>query len=77
MNAYTTPVYLLDGREYRTVAGLCKALERKHGARSVSGVSSERKVCAFGVADKVLAVYRVSPPEIGKPMVLTLEGGAA
>jgi hypothetical protein len=77
MNDYTRPVYAIDGKEFRTVDGLVKFLFRKHaGACEVSGVRKDRSlsVYAHGSTAKLeIARYRVSAPEIGKPMTLSAE----
>ena len=73
---YSKPVYLVDGREFGTVKGLCKYLSRKHGASEVGGVTADRKIHVRGATStstrSIVAVYSVSAPQIGKPMILTL-----
>lgn len=71
MQDYTKPVYAVDGKEFRSVSGLCNHLSRKHGADSVGGVSSDRKL-AVRRGETIIAVYAVSAPVIGKPMALSL-----
>jgi hypothetical protein len=78
MNDYSKPVYSVDGKEFRTVNGLCKYLMNKHShASEVGGVTRDRKIHVRGATStstrSIIAVYSVSAPEIGKPMVLTQE----
>lgn len=73
MNDYTQPIYQLDRKDYKSIAGLMNALCKKHKADGISGVSSDRKIKVFQGRDSVCAVYAISNPEIGKPMILTLQ----
>lgn len=70
---YTKPVYILNGRTYKTVAGLSKALFADSGCDSHSMVVDSRITCTVGRKpdQRTVAVYAVSKPEIGKPMTVT------
>lgn len=74
MNAYSKPVYSVDGREFKTIGGLCKYLMNKHNASEIGGVTRDRKLHVRGATStstrSVVAVYTVSAPEIGRPMYL-------
>lgn len=80
MTDYTKPVYEVDGKEYRTVGGLVKRLTQKHNADSTSMIGSDRLLKVYrtdpskpqGHRTECVAVYKVTAPEIGKPMILTL-----
>ena len=77
MNDYSRPVYRVDGREFKTVLGLCKYLVKKHNAIEIGCVTRDRKLHVRGhtstSARSIIATYSVSKPEIGKPMTLTQE----
>lgn len=67
---YTKPVYRIDGSEFKTVAGLCRYLEKKHRANAVSGIGKDRILSVYRDV-KTIATYNVSEPVIGRPMTLT------
>jgi hypothetical protein len=69
MNDYTKPIYSVDGKEFKTVAGLCNHLSKKHDADSVTGVSKAGMLHVLR-GSVVVASYAVSRPVIGKPMTL-------
>lgn len=76
-----------SGKEFRTVSGLCKHLMNKWNADEIGSIGSDHLLKVYRVEDEAagvvsvrprrdrrvcIAVYKVSPPKIGEPMVLTL-----
>lgn len=74
MNDYTMPVYRLKGREYKSVNGFLNALLKDCGASSSSMVRQDRTIECYVRGEqgvhRTIAVYSVSKPEIGKPMLV-------
>lgn len=77
MNDYSKPVYRLNGKDYKSINGFLKALTHDCGATSCSSVRPDRTVvCSVGGGigqppRTQVAVYTVSKPEVGKPMLVT------
>ncbi len=70
---YTKPVYSLDKKEYKTVSGFTSALLKKHpDATFVSSVNAKGEIALTKRGQLTpIAIYKVSKPELGKPMIVT------
>ena len=67
----TFPGYLFNGRKLTTARGLLSAIMRDCGATETTMVRADRTIGAF--ADRrgpEIATYTVSPPVVGKPMIV-------
>lgn len=66
------PGWSIDGKTFKSVAGLCKYLTRKHGGDSTSMVRSDRSLSVYAGRTEV-ARYIVAAPKLGQSMLLTLQ----
>lgn len=67
-----TPTYRFNGRTYKTVSGLSKALFTDSGCDSHSMIIDRRITCTVGRGDarRTVCVYSVSEPRLGEPMTV-------
>ncbi len=68
---YSIPVYILNGKSYKTVNGFLNALLKDCGASSSTMVRADRTIeCYNGPYGNrnTVAVYQVEAPCSGKPM---------
>lgn len=69
------PIWHFRGRTYRSVTGIYRALFEDSGADDLSRVVDGRITGTVRVGDEhqVVAVYCVSPPQLGAEMTVTRE----
>lgn len=65
------PAYILDGKQYKTVSGLFRALIDKHNATDISAIRKDRSLSVYEECTEV-ARYHVSAPEPGKDIELAI-----
>lgn len=73
------PEWRFNGRSYKTVNGLSKALFVDSGCDSHSMVKDGRITCTVGrgTERRTVATYAVSAPKLGEAMTVTREAAAS
>jgi hypothetical protein len=66
------PVWILNGRKYKSIRGLFNAITADCGATAIGQFSAmpERRLRCYDGAGRIIALYKSSEPKVGEPMLV-------